>query len=213
MFFVNLDYEMSKIYSNPVRSTGHMLVMLTRYVTEEKSSRKFRNSRVRPSTLPPVHLVQIPRDNDTITPGRCFTVLDSSLPPAIMKLFISCTNPSSNLDPHVSQGEVQAIPPKPELGSFLRVSTQLHMGPAFTSHMVDIYATQIALEERMRETGWQQEAIVLGSRVSRRSRVITSGKLSATLRNSHTAVILIKASKVKEMYTGEISKGNASYLS
>ena len=75
-----------------------------------------------------------------------------------MKLFISCTNPSSNLDPHVSQGEVQAIPPKPELGSFLRVSTQLHMGPAFTSHMVDIYATQIALEERMRETGWQQEA-------------------------------------------------------
>ena len=24
--------------------------------------------------------------------------------------------------------------------------------------MVDIYATQIALEERMRETGWQQEA-------------------------------------------------------
>ena len=27
MFFVNLDYEMSKIYSNPVRSTGHMLVL------------------------------------------------------------------------------------------------------------------------------------------------------------------------------------------
>ena len=74
-------------------------------------ARKSRNSRVRPSTLPPVHLVRIPRDKNMITPGRCFTVLDSSLPPAIVNLFISCTDPSSYLDPHLSQGEVQAIPP------------------------------------------------------------------------------------------------------
>ena len=33
-----------------------------------------------------------------------------------------------------------------------------HMGLALTSHVVDIYATQIALEKRMRENGWQQEA-------------------------------------------------------
>ena len=32
------------------------------------------------------------------------------------------------------------------------------MGPALTSHMVDIYATQIAFEEKMREIGPQQEA-------------------------------------------------------
>ena len=31
--------------------------------------------------------------------------------------------------------------------------------------------------------------------------------------SAHTAVILIKASKVKEMYTGEIPKGNTLYLS
>ena len=118
--------------------------------------RKFRNSRVRPATFPPVCLVWIPHDKDTITPGCCFTVLDSSLSPAIVNLYISCTKPSSSLNPHLSQDEVQAITPK--LGSFLRVSKQLYTGMAFTSHMVDIYATQIALEERMRESGWQQGA-------------------------------------------------------
>ena len=118
--------------------------------------RKFQTSRVHPSNLPPVCLVWIPHDKDMITPGCCFTILDSSLSPAIMNLFISCTKPSSNLNPQLSQGKVQAIPPK--LGSFLRVSKQLHMGLAFTSHVVDIYVTQNALEERMRETGWQQGA-------------------------------------------------------
>ena len=118
----------------------------------KQSVRKLRNLRVRPSTLPPV---RIPRDKNTITPGRRLTVLDSSLPPVIVNLFISCTNPSSNIDPHLSQGEVQAIPP--QLAS-LKVSTQLHTGPAFTSHMIVIYTTQIALKERMRETGWQLEA-------------------------------------------------------
>ena len=122
----------------------------------ELFDKKFWNSRVRPSTLPRFHLVRIPHDKNTITSGRCFTVLDSSLPCAIVKLFISCTNPSSNLDPHLSQGKVWAIPP--QLASFLRVSTELHTRPAFTSHMVNIYATQIALGERMREIGWQQEA-------------------------------------------------------
>ena len=53
---------------------------------------------------------------------------------------------------------------------------------------------------------------LLDSRVSRKWGCTTSGKLSASLRDSHTAVILIKASKVKEMYTCEISKGNTSYL-
>ena len=119
------------------------------------TNRKFRNSRVRPSTLPPVHLARIPRDKNMITPGRCFTVLDSSLPPAIVNLFISSTDPSSYLDPHLSQGEVQAIPPG-LLASFLRVSTQLHARSAFVSHVVDIYTTQIALEERMGETGRQE---------------------------------------------------------
>ena len=78
----------------------------------DRSSRKFRNSRVHPSALPPVHLVQTPHDKNMITPGRCFTVLNSSLPPTIVKLFISCTNPSSNLNAHLSQGKVQAIPPQ-----------------------------------------------------------------------------------------------------
>ena len=45
----------------------------------------------------------------------------------------------------------------PQLASFLRVSTQLHTKPSFMSHVVDIYTTQIALEERMVETGRQQE--------------------------------------------------------
>ena len=117
--------------------------------------RKFQKLRVCPSTLPPICLVQIPHDKNATTPGHCCTVLDSSLPPTIVNLFISCTNPSSNLDPHLSQGNVQAIPP--QLASFSRVSTQLPMGPAFTSHMVDIYMTHISLGERMRETGWQRE--------------------------------------------------------
>ena len=93
-----------------------------------------------PSTLPPaIRLVQIPRDKNTITPGRRFTVLDSSLPPARVNLFISCTNSSSNLDPHLSQGKVRAI--SRQVASFLRVSTRLHTRPALTSRMVDIYAT------------------------------------------------------------------------
>ena len=116
------------------------------------------SSRIRESAPPPFHLSALFRFHVTKTryPGCCFTVLDSSLPPTIVKLFISCTNPSSNLDPHLSQGKVWTIPP--QLASFLRVSTRPHTGPALTSHMVDIYATQIAFEERMRETGWQQEA-------------------------------------------------------
>ena len=113
--------------------------------------RKFWKSRVHPSTLPSIHLVQIPCDKNMITPGHCCTVLDSSLPPTIVNLFISCTNPSSNLDSHLSEGEVQAIPPK--LASFSRISKQLHTGQAFMSHMVDIYTTHISLGERMRETG------------------------------------------------------------
>ena len=53
---------------------------------------------------------------------------------------------------------------------------------------------------------------LLSSTVSRRSWFTTSGKLSASLRNSHTAVILTRTSKVNEMYTHDILKGNASYL-
>ena len=71
-------------------------------------------------------------------------------------------NPASNIDPRLSQSEAQAIPP--QLASFTRVPTQPHTGPAFASHMADIYTTQIALEERMRETGRQQEATRLESK-------------------------------------------------
>ena len=38
------------------------------------------------------------------------------------------------------------------------------MGLAFASHMADIYMTQNALEERMRETGRQQEGTQLESK-------------------------------------------------
>ena len=120
-----------------------------------------------------------------LTNSSPHTVLDSSLPPAIVKLFISCTNPSSNLDPHLIQGEVQEIPLK--LASFSRVSTQLNTGPAFMSHMVDIYTIQIALEERIRGTCWQQE--LLSSRVSRRSWFTTFRKLSVSLRNLHNVIL------------------------
>ena len=71
-------------------------------------------------------------------------------------------NPASNIDPRLSQSEAQATPP--QLASFTRVPMQPHTGPAFASHMADIYATQIALEERMRETGRQQEATRLESK-------------------------------------------------
>ena len=169
-------------------------------------SRKFQNSRVRPSTLP-----RIPRDKNMITPGRHFTVLDSSLPPGIVNLFISCTNPSSNLDLHLSQGEVQPIPP--QLASFLRVSMQLHTGPAFMSHMTDIYTTQIPLYdtdcswEEERETGWQQEATQF--RCKQKVMIYNSWETVSKL-EEFTHCRDIKASKVKEMYTHETSKGNMS---
>ena len=48
-------------------------------------------------------LVQIPCNKDVImTPGCCW---HSSLPPTIMTLFTSCTDPTSNLNPHLSQSE------------------------------------------------------------------------------------------------------------
>ena len=68
----------------------------------------------------------------------------------------------------------------PQLASFLRVSIQFHTRLAFMSHIVDIYTTQIALEERMRETGQQQKATLFKSKQN----VTTSRKLSASLRNS-----------------------------
>ena len=136
-----------------------------------------------------------------ITPGRCFTVLDFSLSPVIVNLSISCTKPSSNLDPHLSQDE----DPSWEFQSnSIRDWLSHHIWLTYMRHRL------------LLGRGWGKlggSRVLLGSRVSRRSWFITSGKLSASLRNSHTAVILIKASKVKEMYTGEISKGNASYLS
>ena len=54
MFFVNLDYGMSKIYPNPVRSTGHMLVHLILVLNLKKTGQRM--------VLPPVDLllVQMP---------------------------------------------------------------------------------------------------------------------------------------------------------
>ena len=76
--------------------------------------------------------------------------------------------------------------------------------------MVDIYATQIALEERMRETGQQQEATQFRSK--QKVRIYNFQETVSKFEDSHTAMILIKASEVKEMFTHEILKGNVSYL-
>ena len=60
--------------------------------------------------------------------------------------------------------------------------------------MVDIYATQIALEERMGETGWQQEATRFKSK--QKVRIYNFPETVSEFEGSHTAVILIKASKI-----------------
>ena len=62
------------------------------------------------------------------------------------------------------------------------------------SDMVDIYATQIALEERMRETGRQQEATQFKSK--QKVRIYNFRETVGEFEDSHTAVILIKARKV-----------------
>ena len=60
------------------------------------------------------------------------------------------------------QTEVQMAPPLPASSS--KSLTNTLMEPAFSSHMTDIYTTQVALEERMRETGRQMEATRLESK-------------------------------------------------
>ena len=62
----------------------------------------------------------------------------------------------------------------------------------------------------MGETGRQQEATQFKSK--QKVRIYNFRETVGEFEDSHTAVILIKASKVKEMYTHEILKGNASYL-
>ena len=167
------------------------------------------SSGIRESAPPPFHLSALSGfHKNTITQA---TVLDSSLPPAIVNLFISCTNPSSNLDPHLSQGKVQAIP---QLASFLRVSTQLHMGLAFMSHMIDIYTTQIPLYNtdcfwgEDGETGRQQEAQFK----CKQKVMIYNFQETVSELEEFTHCHDIKASKVKEMYTHKILKGNLSYF-
>ena len=78
--------------------------------------------------------------------------------------------------------------PRAQLASFLGVSTQLHTGPALTSDMVDIYAIQIALEERMRETGRQQEATQFKSK--QKVRIYNFRETVGEFEDSHTAVAL-----------------------
>ena len=72
------------------------------------------------------------------------------------------TSPTSSLNHMLRQTEVQMAPPLPASSS--KSLTNTLMEPAFSSHMTDIYTTQVALEERMRETGWQMEATQLESK-------------------------------------------------
>ena len=72
------------------------------------------------------------------------------------------TSLTSSLDPMLRQTEVQMAPPLPASSS--KSLTNTLMEPAFSSHMTDIYTTQVALEERMRETGRQMEATRLESK-------------------------------------------------
>ena len=69
--------------------------------------------------------------------------------------------------------------------------------------------TQSALEERMRETGWQQEATQFKCK---QKVMIYSFRETVSEFEEFTHCHDIKASKVKEIYTHEILKGNMSYF-
>ena len=65
------------------------------------------------------------------------------------------------------------------------------------------------LEERMRETGWQQATQF---KSKQKVRIYNFRETVSEFEDSHTAVILIKASKVNEMYTRKPLKCNTLYL-
>lgn len=71
------------------------------------------------------------------------------------------TSPS-HLDPRLRQSEVQMA--SPPLASSSKALVHTHSELAFASHMADIYTTQVALEEKMREAGRQMEATRLESK-------------------------------------------------
>ncbi|KAF8807014.1 hypothetical protein BYT27DRAFT_7167355 [Phlegmacium glaucopus] len=69
---------------------------------------------------------------------------------------------SMNLDPRLYQSTVAMAPPRLSPPSTTPIHTR--MEPAFASHMSEIFSTQIALEETLREKGRQMEATRLESK-------------------------------------------------
>ena len=119
------------------------------------------SSGIRESAPPPFHLSALSRFHVTKTrspqPAASLSLTPPFLPPSWKYLFLAQIFQATSMPTSVKARFEQSLP-RAQLASFLGVSTQLHTGPALMSDMVDIYATQIALEERMRETGRQQEA-------------------------------------------------------
>jgi uncharacterized protein (DUF305 family) len=71
---------------------------------------------------------------------------------------LNALTPASSIDPKLRQ--VQPSPRASSSTILKHTSTE----PTFASHMVDIHTTQIALEQKMRETGRQMEATRLESK-------------------------------------------------
>jgi hypothetical protein len=70
--------------------------------------------------------------------------------------------PASAIDPDLLQPQVQIAPPP--FASLSRVPVYAHTEPVFTSHISQVFTSQMAHEEQMRETNRQREATRLESK-------------------------------------------------
>jgi hypothetical protein len=70
--------------------------------------------------------------------------------------------PASAIDPDLLQHQVQIAPPP--FASLSRVPVHAHTEPVFTSHISQVFTSQMAREEQMRETSRQREATRLESK-------------------------------------------------